>query len=132
MTLPSLSKLTTEQVNRMCAEAIGWRCLCGHDWIAPGEPLDSTFSQELPNYATDPASALTLCESLADEDWVCDANMGLDRSWEVEFSRPVTNETAPDDIGTRDGEKVEIRYGFGAFPLAICHAYLKAKNLATE
>lgn len=28
----------------------GWRCLCGHDWIAPGEPADAKYAQELPDY----------------------------------------------------------------------------------
>lgn len=35
------------------AQACGWRCLAGHDWIAPGEPFDARHSEEPPDYLND-------------------------------------------------------------------------------
>lgn len=65
--LPKLSQLKPEAKCVMIAEFCGWRCLCGHDWIAPGEPMDSNYSQELPKFtssldAMHEAEKLLICE----------------------------------------------------------------------
>lgn len=89
----------------------------------------SGMNSNPPDYFTDANSALTLCAAMADKGWRCSTNQGLDKTWECEFTRPLTTETNPDDIGTRDGERFEIIYGSGKTqPSAICEAYAKAQQ----
>lgn len=54
--------MTDSQLNVALAQARGWRCLCGHDWIAPLDPFESRYSQPLADFTTDPAASLDLIE----------------------------------------------------------------------
>ncbi len=108
--------MSPEKQRIAIAQACGWRCLGGHDWIAPGEPLDFRYSQELPAYCNDPASALTLCDRLASMGWNCDINQGLDKTWEctARLNDDITNS----------------HYGPGpSFCNAVCECFLRVLNL---
>lgn len=53
--------MNNNEQNEAIAKALGWRCLAGHDWIAPGEPFDSAYSQLLPDFTND-LNAMAIAE----------------------------------------------------------------------
>lgn len=118
-TLPKLANLPAGHRRLMCAESSGWRCLCGDDWIAPDEPLDASYSQELPDFDRDANAALALVEAMRKEGWLVNMQ-DCEEGWRAEFVRfgPGVDETTS-HIGVAD-----------TLPRAIVSAFLLAKGLA--
>lgn len=124
----ALSQLTPEAKRKLCAEALGWtrvdtrpEFICGRSFFSSprdsgGTPPNSKPADDgepeydrLPDF-TDPTAAILLIDHLAGFGWRCNLANGLDKTWECEFTRAPTVETDDDDIGSRQGERLEIQY----------------------
>lgn len=115
MTIEELSGMSDEELRVMCGRAHGYTLARESEVAHPengtlltrllrpdggvelqfwwGKDLDAAWKPSwkyMPNYPADLNAAMQLCEALADEGWNCEANMGLNKCWEVIFLRPTT------------------------------------------
>lgn len=136
-----IQKLTPEEKRIRIAEACGWVKLapflnaCGgltQEWRHPDPVGHRNCTAGEFDYLDDLNAALTLIDFLAERGWRCNLANGLDKTWECEFMRPPTDATDDDDIGSRQGERLEIRYAPAAtLAEAICDGFLLAHTLMT-
>lgn len=79
-----------------------------------------------PDYLNDLNAAAEFVKHLTTMGWRCQMNNGLDTTWECELFRPIQPSTHHDNIGSHDGEKMEIHYGAGdTLASAICESGLR-------
>lgn len=124
--------MTNAELNIKCAEAMGWKyekfgpLIQDYRWTNPKGVVTHCNP---PSFTTDHNAAFTLVEKMREEGWLFEMRDGRDKTWEAEFTREPNDSTLPDNIGTREGIRVEIHYGAGyTAPVAICLALLAAKE----
>lgn len=101
-------------------------------WISK----DGLIKSHPPNYLSDLNAAASLCDLLADQGWQCEANNGLNKSWECIFFREATENTRPENKGKRQEydlvDSEEHYCAADTLAEAICGAFLRTLNLWKE
>lgn len=106
--------MNPEDIRVAVAEEMEWRCFAGHDWVAPSDPFESRYTQELPQYTTSCDAALELVEKLRGEGWSISIDSFHD-VWDVTFNNINEERTIP-------------VCGAPTLPMAICLGFLKVRG----